>query len=173
MNSHIETPMQALVKKTLLFLVTVALGSYAAAQSLGDLGRTERSKRAAAGNEAPKVKVLTDDDPPQPATNGPHQATDSPPLPWQRSRSQPEKKDSSTFTRQPSTAEIRQECRNIAADEATESSNDFCYIMSASMDSWYETLVDRAVALRNELCSNRVDLGSEPADPALAAKYHE
>ena len=46
-------------------------------------------------------------------------------------------------------------------------------VMNAPMDSSYEALVDRAVALKNELCENHVDLNREPADRALAAKYRE
>src|SRR5262249_34936262 len=154
--------------KLWLFMLQAILCSLAVGQSLGDLARTERAKKAAAGNEAPKAKVLTDQDVTNsaPAPNGPSLATGSAPFPWQRSPSQPEKVD-----HQPSTAEIRQMCRSINREQATEGLTTTCMVINAPMDSSYEALVDRAIALKNELCANHVDLNREPTDRALAAKY--
>jgi hypothetical protein len=85
----------------------------------------------------------------------------------------------------PSTAEIRQTCRrelgsrmDAARQGKLESKQaEMCVLWERQMDSAYEALVDRSLALQNEVCPKIYPLGLDSAkvaaDPVLGPKVQE
>jgi len=160
----------------LAFIMAAVLCSGVAAQSLGDAARDERQR-----NKTTPTKTYSDDDSGKaPATQPSANVVSKPvgPSPGIPSKGQ------AGYQPLPSTAEIRQACRTELASrvEAAKRGNldtaaEVCVLYEQPMDSAYEALVDRSVALQNELCPKIYPLGLDSpkvaADPVLGPKAHE